>query len=160
MESFENDIKRSTGDSRINWCTKISSCTDEDIRSLGVVGRKAQNASCIGSRKVDDANNQEKMKLEDRETRDFPFWPFSPRPKWFSIHRGPHKREAVFSFWERSHSLSSTWWWGWEENHPSRMLTSMKVGGCDIYLHRWISQGVSTAQISRAGLQTLAVHGE
>lgn len=100
------------------------------------------------------------MTLEDRETIDFPIFPFSPRPKWFSGDHGPQRREAVFPFRERSHSVSSMWRWGQEENHPFCMLTSMNVGGCDIYLHHWISQGKSMDQISRVGLQTLLVNGE
>lgn len=56
--------------------------------------------------------------------------------------------------------MKSTWQWGQEENHPYHTLTSMKVGGRNIYIHHWISQGNSTVQIARAGLRILAVNGQ
>lgn len=76
MGSFESCLERLTGVSQINWVTKVSSCTDEDERASGVAGRQAPHTSCIGSRRVEDADNQEQMTYEDHDTRDFLFCPF------------------------------------------------------------------------------------
>ena len=93
----------------------------------------------FGSRREEGASKREHMMLEDRVTRGFPFLPYSSQTEWFSDDHGHQKWEVVFPFWERSHSMNSTWQWGREENHPYRTLIPLNVGGCEIYLHHWIS---------------------
>lgn len=128
------------------------------------------NPLCIGVRRDGDVNGRKQRIAKNCEARDLLTGKGETRVSLNILFllrherclgdHGPHKREAVSSFWERSQSLSSTWEWGQSEYRPHCMTSPMHVGWHDFNIQCWMVHGDSMVQISHAIWWTHEVNGE